>query len=114
MSLQLDKFDVAAMLQEIGALMKLKGGEYFKSRAYKGGARAVAEIGGDLGELIRSGRLTSVPGIGAALAAQVSEMYSTGQSSLLEELRRELPPGIVELSKVPGLSLSKIKKLQET
>src|SRR6266496_1746805 len=113
MSSQLDKFAIAAMLQEIGALMELKGGQYFKSRAYKRGARAVAEIDADLGELIKSGRLTTVPGIGAALAAQISEMYKSGKSSLLERLRSELPRGIVELSNVPGLNLKKIQKLQE-
>ena len=39
-----DKLAIARALQEIGALLELKGGEYFKARAYKLGARAVAEL----------------------------------------------------------------------
>jgi hypothetical protein len=38
-----DKFAIAAALQEIGALLELKGGQYFKARAYKAGARAVSD-----------------------------------------------------------------------
>jgi hypothetical protein len=40
---QLDKFAIAAALQEIAALMELKGGKYrFKAKAYNAGARFLA------------------------------------------------------------------------
>ena len=109
----LDKFAIAAALQEIGALLELKGGEYFKARAYKRGARSVAELTEDIGELIKENRLTFVSGIGYALAKQIEELYTTGESSFLKKLRSELPPGIIELARVPGLSLKKIERLQE-
>ena len=42
---QLDKFAIAAALQEIAALMELKGGNYrFKAKAYNAGARALQSI----------------------------------------------------------------------
>ena len=63
-----DKFAIAAALQEIGALLELKGGQYFKARAYKSGARAVSELTEDIGKLIKENRLTLVKGIGYALA----------------------------------------------
>src|SRR6476469_2977983 len=100
-----DKFAIAAALQEIGTLLELKGGgEYFKARAYKAGSRSVAELSEDLGKLIKQNRLTFVKGIGQGLAMQIAELYTTGQSSFLNQLRGELPPGIVELTAVPGLS----------
>ena len=89
-----DKFAIAAGLQEIGSLLELKGGEYFKARAYKSGARSVAELTEDLGKLIDQNRLTFVKGIGHGLAMQIAELYNTGQSSLLNQLRAEMPPGI--------------------
>ena len=55
-----DKFAIAAALQEIGTLLELKGGEYFKARAYKLGARSLAEVTEDLGKLIKENRLTLV------------------------------------------------------
>ena len=108
-----DKFAIAAALQEIGALLELKSGNYFKARAYKAGARAVAELTEDVGKLIKQNRLTFVKGIGYALAKQIEGLYTTGESPLLVELRAELPTGIVELSRVPGLSVQKIERLHE-
>src|SRR5467141_1474025 len=108
-----DKLAIARALQEIGALLELKGGEYFKARAYKYGARAVAELSEDLGKLIKENRLTFVKGIGYALAKQIQDLYTTGQSTLLNQLRAELPPGIIELSSVPGLSVKKVESLHD-
>lgn len=108
-----DKYAIAAALQEIGALLELKGGQYFKARAYKLGARSVAELPEDLGKLIKENRLTFVKGIGYALAKQIEELYTNGESSLLNQLRSELPPGIVELSNVRGLNVKKVDLLQQ-
>jgi DNA polymerase (family X) len=108
-----DKFAIAAALQEIGTLLELKGGEYYKARAYKLGARSVAELAEDPGKLIRQNRLTFVKGIGYALAKQIEELYTTGESSFLNQLRAEMPPGIVELSGVRGLNVKKVQRLQE-
>jgi len=108
-----DKFAIAAALQEIGALLELKGGQYFKARAYKAGARAISELSEDIGKLIKQNRLTFVKGIGYALAKQIEQLYQTGQSSMLNELRAQLPAGIIELSRIPGLSIQKIERLQQ-
>src|SRR6266508_5048547 len=94
--------------------MDLKGGkDRFKARAYQTGARVVAGISEDLGEIVLQNRLTSMRGIGAALASQIEQLYLNGESSVLRGLKREFPPGIIELSGVPGLSTSKIKTLYE-
>src|ERR1041385_280741 len=108
-----DKYAIAAALQEIGTLLELKGGEYFKARAYKLGARSIAEVTEDLGKLIKENRLTFVKGIGFALAKQIEQLYTTGESSMLNDLRGQMPPGIVELSNVRGLSLKKVEQLHE-
>ncbi len=110
---QLDKFGVAAALQEIAQMMDLKGGKNrFKAKAYNAGARAIQAVA-DLDRLVREDRLTTLPRIGDALASQIKQLYLTGESSVLKELRKEFPAGIVELSSVPGLSVQKITFLQE-
>ena len=63
--------------------------------------------------MIRENRLTLVKGIGYALAKQIEELYRTGQSSFLNELRAQLPPGIIELSQVRGLNVKKVGRLHE-
>jgi DNA polymerase (family 10) len=110
----LDQFAIAAALQEIAALLELKGGkDRFKARAYQAGARVMAGLTEDLGTLVEQDRLTSRRGIGNALASQIKQLYETGSSSVLSKLRQEFPPGIIELSGVPGLSISKIKTLHQ-
>ena len=109
----LDKFAIAAALQEIAALMELKGGKYrFKAKAYNAGARSLQAVA-NLDQLITEDRLTSLPRIGEALASQIKQLYLTGESSVLKELKEEFPVGRAELSTVPGLSIAKVKQLQE-
>jgi DNA polymerase (family 10) len=111
---RLDKFAIAAALQEISALLELKGGtDRFKARAYQTGARVVGGMSEDIGEAVLGNRLTSMRGIGAALASQIEQLYLSGESSVLRGLRQEFPPGIIELSGVPGLSIGKIKSLHK-
>jgi DNA polymerase (family 10) len=110
---QLDRFGVAAALQEIAQLMDLKGGAFrFKAKAYNAGARAIQGVA-DLDRLVKEDRLTTLPRIGDALASQIKQLYLTGESSVLNELRKEFPSGVIELSTVPGLSVEKIKQLDE-
>jgi len=110
---KLDRFGVAAALQEIAQLMDLKGGQYrFKAKAYNAGARAIQAVA-DLDRLVREDRLTTLPRIGDALASQIKQLYLTGESSVLNGLRKEFPAGVIELSTVAGLSVEKIKQLDE-
>jgi DNA polymerase (family 10) len=110
---QPDKFAIAAALQEIAQLMELRGGQSrFKAKAYNAGARSIQAVG-DLDRLVRDDQLTTLPRIGSALASQIKQLYLTGESSVLNDLRKEFPSGIVQLSAVPGLSLAKIKQLHE-
>src|SRR5678815_3294671 len=111
---RLDKFAIAAALQDIAALLELKGGkDRFKARAYQTGARVIAGLSEDVGEVVLGNRLTSMRGIGDALASQIEQLYLTGESSVLRGLKKEFPSGIIELSAVPGLSVSKIKLLHD-
>jgi DNA polymerase (family 10) len=110
---QLDRFGVAAALQEIAQMMELKGGQFrFKAKAYNAGARVIQGVA-DLDRLVREDRLTTLPRIGDALASQIKQLYLTGESSVLNGLRKEFPKGVVELSAVPGLSVDKIRQLQD-
>ncbi|MGK4008866.1 DNA polymerase/3'-5' exonuclease PolX [Sorangium sp. So ce1036] len=108
-----DKLDIARALREIALLLQLKGENPFKARAYDTGAQALEELTDDLGALVAEKKLTSVRGIGAALAGQIAELFQTGRSEQLEALRAELPRGVLELSQVPGMTLKRIKALHE-
>ncbi|MEW4569169.1 DNA polymerase/3'-5' exonuclease PolX [Tautonia sp. JC769] len=106
--------DVARLLDEMGTLLELRGENPFRCRAYHTAADAVRGVGGDLHDLIASGKLDEVPGIGETIQAKVIQLVTTGRIDALEELRERMPPGLVALLRVPGLGPKKIKVLHET
>jgi DNA polymerase (family 10) len=105
--------DVARLLDEMGTLLELQGENPFRCRAYHTAADAVRGVGGDLHDLIASGKLDEVPGIGETIQAKVIQLVTTGRIEALEELRERMPPGLVALLRVPGLGPKKIKALHE-
>lgn len=109
-----DRFYIAGQLRQIGRLFSVMGENPFKIRAYERAARALENITGDFDARIKERRLTEIEGIGKALAAVIEEIYHSGESSLLQQLTDELPPGAAELNQVPGLTLKKIIALRET
>ena len=108
-----DRFEIAANLREIARLLTITGENPFKAQAYERGARALENLDGDLDALVRTRRLQQIGGIGSALASVIDELHRTGECFMLQRMRQELPPGAVELSAVPGLSLKKIIALHE-
>ena len=109
-----DRFEIAADLRQIARLLAIMGENPFKAQAYLRGAGALETLAGDLDALIKAGRLKELRGVGSALAATIEEIHRTGQCWRLEQMRRELPAGVIELSEIPGLSLKKIIALNET
>jgi DNA polymerase (family 10) len=109
----LDKAAVARALREIGMLLEVKGENPFKVRAYEAGARALEDAQEDLPQLVASGRLRELRGIGDALAKKIADLHLTGRTDLLDRLRAELPKGILELMQVPDLGPKKIAALHE-
>lgn len=107
----MDKFEIANLLRETGVLLSVQGGNPFKAKAYLTGANALESLSEDIDTIIAENRLTTVPGIGPSLAAFIKELCEKGESKLLNSLREELPPGVIELSQVPGLTLKRIQTL---
>ncbi|MDZ4834418.1 MAG: PHP domain-containing protein [Candidatus Melainabacteria bacterium] len=109
----MDKFEIANALRETGALISAAGGNPYKARAYITGAKSVESLQRDIGTLVAEKRLVEVPGIGASLAAAIEELYITGTSRVLTRLKEEMPPGIIELSNVPGLTTKRIQAIHD-
>jgi DNA polymerase (family X) len=107
----LDRFGVAAALREIATLLEAEGANPFKVRAYERGARALERLRDDLATLVDQERLTSVEGIGPALAATITELVRTGTTGQLAKLRQKMPAGVIELA--PLLTVPKIQALQD-
>ena len=108
-----DKFEIADALRETGLLLSVIGENSYKARAYIRGASAIESLSESIDVLIAEERLTEVAGIGPSLATSIVEIYNRGESRLLHHLRSEFPPGVIELSQVPGLTLKRIRALHD-
>ena len=109
----MDKKDIIDVLERIGTMLEIKGENPFKVRAYFSGARTLQTMEEDLGEVIRSGKLGEIPGIGKALTEKVETLFNSGQLEFYEKLVASVPDGLMDLLEVPGLGGKKIKALHE-
>src|SRR5688572_3457703 len=108
-----DKWTVARILDEISRYIELNDPNRFKARAFEKAARGIENLESDITKVIAAGELYKTPGVGKAIGPVIEEIASTGESRYLEELRRQYPPGIFELLRVPKLGLKKIGVLYD-
>jgi DNA polymerase (family 10) len=94
--------EVAGLLREYAELTQITGGDVFRARNYEKAARSVRGWADDIGQLDVKA-LRAIPGVGASIAAKIAEYRKTGSIRALDELRAKIPPGVLELTRVPSL-----------
>lgn len=109
----MDKKQVAEILDEMGTLLELKGENPFKCRAFHNAARVIEALTQDIGELVSSGNIRSVKGIGQSLAEVISDLVLKGKSKDYEEVKSSLPAGLLEMTRIQGLGPKRIKILYD-
>jgi DNA polymerase (family 10) len=108
-----DKKGVSQVLEQIASFLELKGENTFRVRAFRTAAKAVGALPGELAESLADGTLAGTKGIGPATLQIVQELAASGRSSTLEELREQVPPGLVEMLQISGLGVAKIRQIHE-
>jgi DNA polymerase (family X) len=94
--------EIAGLLREYAELTQITGGDVFRARNYEKAARSVRGWADDIGPLDVTA-LRAIPGVGASIAAKIAEYRESGSIRALDELRAKIPPGVLELTRVPGL-----------
>jgi DNA polymerase (family 10) len=95
--------EIAAAFSEIAELLEFKGENPFKIRAYRRAAHLMETLSTDVVSLVEAGEVSQLEGIGSALAAKITEYVHTGRMQALDELRREVPSSLTELTRVSGI-----------
>ncbi|HPL49458.1 MAG TPA: DNA polymerase/3'-5' exonuclease PolX [Smithellaceae bacterium] len=113
MKKMLTKETIIQILEEIATLLELTGENPFKSRAYQNAARNLEKSEVDFDELVKENRLTEIEGIGEAISKKLTELIQTGKLEYYEKLKDSVPPGHLEMLKIPGLGPKKIHALYE-
>jgi DNA polymerase (family 10) len=93
----------SALLNRIADLLEIRGELFFKVRSYREAARQIDELAEAVDRLRDDGRLAQVHGIGKNIADKLNEYGETGQVEYLRRLEEEVPPGLLDLLRIPGL-----------
>ena len=95
---------IAALFEDMGALLEMNGDTIFKIRAYQRAARTIEQLPSPLAQAVENGEdLTKIPGVGKAISGKIAEFIATGQVSAHQKLLHDLPPGVLELKEIPGI-----------
>lgn len=104
--------DVAARFVEIATLLRLRGDDAFRVRAYERAAGVIGAAAVDLSTLSPE-EIAALKGIGASTAAKITEYLRTGTIRMLEELRGDVPAGLLLLVRIPGLGPKTAKLIHD-
>ncbi|NOX56243.1 MAG: DNA polymerase/3'-5' exonuclease PolX [Planctomycetes bacterium] len=105
--------EVAKLFDELADLLEIQGANPFRLRAYRNAARTIENLPESVGDIIADPDrdLTDLPGIGKDLAQKIETIVETGSLPQLEELREQIPAGVVEMLRIPGVGPKKVAAL---
>lgn len=95
-------------------LLELSGANMFRTRSYQNGSRLIGSLSQDLGELVASGELFELKGIGKGLGSAISQAVGEGRwPEDWTTLHDETPEGLIQMLGIPGVGPKKIKILHD-
>ena len=102
---------IAERLAAFAALLELADANPYTARAYRRAADTIRGTPVDVAELVRTGRVRQLRGIGSGIEARLRELVETGAIAELAELERELAPDLIGLGRYLGLSAHRAVQL---
>lgn len=102
--------EIAGLFDELADLLELQGANAFRLRAYRNAARTLGNLPEPVADLAQEGvkSLQQIQGIGKDLASKLVTIVETGELPQLEELREQIPSGVVMMLRIPGIGPKKV------
>jgi DNA polymerase (family 10) len=105
---------VSTALHQMAVLLELSGANMFRTRSYQNASRLVGSLSQDLGELVASGEIFNLKGIGKGLGTAISQAVGEGKwPEDWVDLHTNTPEGLIEMLGIPGVGPKKIKMLHD-
>ena len=104
--------EIAVIFNEIADLLEIKGDNPFRIRAYRRAALNIEGLSKNVEGLSKE-ELLKIPGIGQDLAEKIEGYIKTGYVQGLEDLKREIPEGLLNIMAVPGVGPKTAKMLYD-
>ncbi len=105
--------EIAAALDELGDLSELDGAAIYRVVAYRNAAKAVREAPVSVLGLARQGRATELPGVGGIIQEKIIQLADDGAIPATLKLRAKFPPGVIDMTHLPGLGPKRVRRLYE-
>jgi len=100
---------IAAQLRELAMYYELDGDRH-RSFAYDRAAKSVESVAG-IARMVEEGRLEELPNIGPSSARVIAELYRSGRVAVLDRLRGQWPPVVIEIAQLPRVGVHKARKI---
>jgi DNA polymerase (family 10) len=104
---------IADAFDELADLYELDGAVVHRVLAYRTAAKNVRNATVSVAELTKQGRVTSLPGIGKTLEEKIQAMIDTGTIPALGKLRDRIPPGLVAITRLPGVGPKRVRTMYD-
>jgi DNA polymerase (family 10) len=103
--------DIAAIFSEMADILDIQGANPFRVRAYRNAVRALDGLSKSVAEMVAEDpeMLERIPGIGQVLQEKIIEFVRDGKVVEAEELKATVPPGLLEMLKVPSFGPKRVK-----
>jgi DNA polymerase (family 10) len=108
---ELSNTAIAEAFEELGDLYELDGAIVHRVLAYRSAAKAVREASVSVAALAREGRATEIAGIGKTLQEKTLALLESGTIPAAEKLRAKFPPGLIAITRLPGLGAKRARLL---
>ena len=103
--------EIALHFDELADLYELDGAIVHRVLAYRNAAKSIREATASVEEMTRAGTVTELRGIGKTIAEKLAALLDTGSIPSAEKLKAKYPPGLVEVTRLPGFGPKKARKL---
>jgi len=105
--------EVARVLRQIADILQIKDDNPFKVKAYRKAADAIYHFEEDINVLHQTGRIAEIPGVGRAVQEKVEELLQKGCLAYHERLLQEVPAGVLNMLRLPGLGPRTVRTIHE-
>jgi DNA polymerase (family X) len=103
--------EIAARLADFGALLELAGAGYYSQRAYRRAAELIRQTPAPVADLVRSGRIRELRGIGPGIEARLRELVETGEIAELTELERSVSLELAAFGRLVGIGAQRATEI---
>ncbi|MDP9313114.1 MAG: DNA polymerase/3'-5' exonuclease PolX [Chloroflexota bacterium] len=101
--MQFSNQQVAQVFRDIADSMEVLGENRFKFQAYARAADTIDELPTSLYDYLQASTLDDIAGVGPAISAKITELLTTGELDFRERLRVQVPDGVLQIVRVPGV-----------